>query len=124
VTSANVTGALDDLFKDAAKSTLSLLFSLRHDFPTEWSAFVNSSTNAPFAVHLKSDYFPYFTHGRAVTIEAIALHATASTPETIAVVATTPFDITLPLPSAGSILQRNADASVFLIVRYSFQSTP
>lgn len=37
--------ALDGLFQQASQSNLALLFSLRDDFPTEWSAFVNGTAN-------------------------------------------------------------------------------
>ena len=42
-----VTAALDAVFEDATKSPLALIFSLRHDFPNEWAAFVNSTAQAP-----------------------------------------------------------------------------
>ena len=38
VVPSDVKKALDDLFQPANQSNLALLFSLRHDFPTEWSA--------------------------------------------------------------------------------------
>src|SRR5262249_23298290 len=35
-----VKAALDDLLQEAKQSNLAVLFSLQHDFPTEWAAFV------------------------------------------------------------------------------------
>ena len=58
----SVKAALDDLFQEANQSNLALLFSLRHDFPTEWSAFVNGGND--FSATIRKDYFPYFTQGK------------------------------------------------------------
>ena len=41
VDQTKVNAALDEIFAEAAQSDLAMLFSLRHDFPTEWSAFAN-----------------------------------------------------------------------------------
>ena len=38
-----VKAALDDLLQQANQSNLALLYSLRHDFPTEWSAFMSGT---------------------------------------------------------------------------------
>src|SRR5262249_16583652 len=61
-----VTAVLDDLFQQVTLSNLALLFSLRHDFPTEWSAFVNGAGD--FAATIRKEYFPYFTKGKTITI--------------------------------------------------------
>jgi hypothetical protein len=44
-------------FAAAGQSTQALMFNLRYDFPTEWSAFVNGTTG--FSVTLLKDNFPY-----------------------------------------------------------------
>ena len=64
--------ALDNLFQEVSQSNLALLFSLRHDFPTEWSAFVNGAGN--FTATIRKDYFPYFTQGKAITITGLELY--------------------------------------------------
>jgi hypothetical protein len=51
-----VKAALDDLFQQASQPNLALLFSLRHDFPTEWSVFVNGVNN--FDVTIRKEPFP------------------------------------------------------------------
>src|SRR5262249_46679686 len=66
--------ALDDLFQQTNQSNLALLFSLRHDFPTEWSAFVNSKTNAPFTATIHRDYFPCFTQSKQIQITSFDLY--------------------------------------------------
>jgi hypothetical protein len=51
-----------------------LLFNLRYDFPTEWSAFVKGSGD--FAVTLQKDYFPYMVQSATqLTIDALTLYA-------------------------------------------------
>lgn len=60
-----VKAALDDLFQQANQAGLALLFSLHHDFPTEWSAFVNGTDD--FTATIRKDYFPYFTQGNGKT---------------------------------------------------------
>lgn len=60
---------LEELVGKANKSGLALLFSLRHDFPTEWHQFVTGSAN--FAATVKWEYFPYFTQGKDITIDTV-----------------------------------------------------
>jgi hypothetical protein len=58
------------LLADATRRPLSRLFSLRHEFPTEWNRFVNMPTaqvNA-MTVDLAAARFPYFAEGRTITI--------------------------------------------------------
>jgi hypothetical protein len=46
---------------------LALLFSLKHDFPTEWHQFLRS-TDSKFTAQLKREYFPYFAQGKKIKI--------------------------------------------------------
>jgi hypothetical protein len=64
--------ALDELFEEASKSNLALLFSLRHDFPTEWSAFVNGT--GAFSATIRKAYFPYFTQGKKIIISGLVMY--------------------------------------------------
>ncbi|HEX7312610.1 MAG TPA: hypothetical protein VF297_01745 [Pyrinomonadaceae bacterium] len=119
--------ALGDLLQQASQANLSLLFSLRHDFPGEWSAFVNGAGD--FSVRLRKDYFPYMAQDRMPSINALELHAqhgTTPDPRTV----TVPQDLAdelngpdrasdLSIPPDAAVLKRDADARVFLIIRYS-----
>jgi hypothetical protein len=49
------------------------LFSLKHDFLTEWHRF-NTGTNN-FVATVKRDHFPYFTQGKQITIGGLQIHA-------------------------------------------------
>jgi hypothetical protein len=56
VDGAKVKTALNDLLQEASQSNLALLFSLRHDFPSEWSSFVNGTGD--FTATIRKDFFP------------------------------------------------------------------
>jgi hypothetical protein len=120
--------ALDELLQQASQANLALLFSLRHDFPTEWSAFINGAGD--FAVRLSMDYFPYMAHSQTLTINALELYAQNGAllaKRTIPVPANLANDLNgtarasnLSIPFDAAVLRRVADARVFLIIRYSF----
>ena len=121
--------ALDALFQDNDPALdFALLFSLRHDFPTEWSAFVNGTED--FTATIRKDFFPYFTQGKAITVTGLDLYgqdvtkhhgiadpgaATTSLagPQAQFAVAAAP-----DAPGPMQVLKRVANAQVFLIVRY------
>ncbi len=49
------------------------LFSLRHEFPSEWAAFVASGGNdAPFTLTLTADHFPYWA-GPKLKVDSVEL---------------------------------------------------
>jgi hypothetical protein len=72
---------LERLVAEANGAGLALMFSLKHDFPTEWHQFVAANSGlpeptVPFSAPVKRDYFPYFTQGRDLSVDAIQLVAT------------------------------------------------
>ena len=126
---SSVTQELPSLFSEVT-TNLALLFSLRHDFPTEWAAFVNS--NANFKAKIRRDYFPYFTQGRTITITGLELYGedvtkhdaigNPASPTSLP----SPTDATTGLGTSSeftidsaqtAVLSRTAD-DVFLIVHY------
>jgi hypothetical protein len=71
---AQATRELTTMFDTAGQSSQALLFCLRYDFPTEWSAFVNSTSD--FTVTLDKQSFPYYVQsGRKLTIDKVTLYA-------------------------------------------------
>jgi hypothetical protein len=132
---AKVNAALDELFQQASQANLALLFSLRYDFPTEWSAFVNGAGD--FTAAIRKDYFPYFTQGKQkqITIagfdiygQDVSVHhgvgkqdawdkATNDLNDKDKQV----FTVTVApdVPGPIQVLTRRADAEAFLIIRYS-----
>ena len=57
---------LEERLSTAAESGLALLFSMRHDFPSEWAAFTQGA--GELGVSLTKDMFPYIAQGHAVTL--------------------------------------------------------
>ena len=122
--------SLKTMVAEVGTSGLGLLFSLRHDFPTEWAAFVNSTTNAPFTATLRKDYFPYFTQGKSITIAGLDLygqdvtkhHAVGDPAAATNALSGQAAQFTLIAepdePGPTQVLTRTASTQVFLIVRY------
>src|SRR5205807_4723179 len=133
VDSTKVKAALADLFEQTTQTNLALLFSLRHDFPTEWSAFANGKGD--FAATIRRDCFPYFTQGKTITVTAAELYdgedvsrhhaigtADAWSAATAALGSNQAFTVTIPEDSSGStpdVMTRRTAAQVFLIVQYT-----
>ena len=124
-----VKAALDDLFRQANQAGLTLLFSLRHDFPTEWAAFANGTGD--FTAAIRKDYFPYFAQGKTITITGLDLYAGTDVSKHHAIgspaAATVDlgnkqaFTVTARPDPAGptQVLTRTASAEVFLIIQYA-----
>jgi hypothetical protein len=113
---------------DAGQVGLALLFSLRHDFPTEWSAFAAGGPS--FAARLRKDHFPYLVQDETLVIDSLDLYArhnrqlakrTEAAPATLATLADAlngpdrAADLPALAPDAN-VLKR--DSQAFLIVRY------
>lgn len=120
--------ALDAQLQQVDQSRLALFFSLRHDFPTEWSVFVNGTGN--FSAKIKKDHFPYFTQGKSVTVTGLELfakdvtkhHATGNAGTATADLSVhSQFTFSAAPDPAGpsQVLSRVADANVYLVVRYN-----
>ncbi len=121
---------LDDLFQAGGQTEFALLFSLSHDFPTEWSAFVSGTGD--FTATIRREYFPYFTQGKKVTVVGLELyngndvskHTSIADQPTLDAATTDLGDIskgafTVAAKADGVVLARAADADVFLVARYS-----
>jgi len=131
---SKVKTALDELFQQANNSGLALIFNLRHDFPTEWSAFVNGAGD--FNATIRMDYFPYFTLGKQkqISISGYELYGQDVTKHRVvgkaddwsaatnylAEISKQAFTITLQpdMPGPNQILTRTEGGNVFFIVRY------
>ena len=114
-----------------------LLFNLRYDFPTEWSAFVNGAGD--FTVTLAKSFFPYAVQAAAgLTIDSLTLYtgvpASAGAAPSLASVIPAGLDLTalsaalggpageapLTLPADDSVLTRDLTSQVFLVLQYHF----
>jgi len=125
VNPTKVKKALDDLLQQADQANLALLFSLRHDFPTEWSAFVNGAGD--FAAPIRKDYFPYFTQGKQIKITGLDLygpqvtkHDTVGDPAAAAATKDLSEKGQFTFTRGPTEVLTRTSSQVFLIVRYSF----
>jgi hypothetical protein len=123
-----VARALGDLFQDglaANEDGLWVLLSLRHEFPTGWSAFVNGDGN--FTATVLASHFPYFAQQKQITITGMELYAPDVTRHHP--VGQTDWDnystelkdkqaFSIDIPQ-DQVLTRKQDAEVFLIIKYS-----
>jgi len=119
---------LGGLIEDTDTSGLVQLFSLRHEFATEWRRFVTGDDD--FEATIKKDYFPYFVQRGAITLTSVELYAIrdneffATTPEGVDVADLTDalngdgsFELTLA--EDDTVLLRGDEGFVFLLFRYS-----
>jgi hypothetical protein len=124
------TNELVTMLDVAGQSGQALMFCLRYDFPTEWSAFVNGTAN--FAVTLQKDYFPYMVQSaKQVTVDALTLYAGSGgkvapvTPPNVGITLPATFSgaawtAPLSLPSDATVMTRDPSQQVFLVLRYHF----
>jgi hypothetical protein len=123
------TKQLRELIGAANTSGLVQLFSLKHDFPSEWHRFVTS--NQAFKATVKKGYFPYFVQGENIRISKVELHAVqdqevlSAEPNGLNVADLTrslkdgnEFEIVL---AADNVLKREQEAQVFLLFKYATQ---
>ena len=135
------TKELKNMLNTAGGSGQALLFCLRYDFPTEWSAFVNGSGN--FTVTLDKQFFPYSVQGPTnLTIDGLTLYtettASPSTPPALSSVAPlgqaalsalsadlggSTGQAQLSLPSDDTVLTRELTRQVFLVLQYHFTAS-
>jgi hypothetical protein len=127
---AQATRELLQMLDTQGQSSQALLFCLRYDFPTEWSAFINGTGN--FQVALERQYFPYMVQSaKKLTIDNLALYAANGAK----VASVTPaVDLAtlsgnlnaaagsapLSLPSDAVVLVRAQTQLVFLVLQYHF----
>lgn len=116
---------LQNVIKAANASGLIRLFSLRHDFPSEWHRFVNGTGN--FEATIKKEFFPYFVQGKAIEINSSSLIPVQInkplSPVSIDVdsnVLQGNEEFALSL-SEMTALQRSQDAQVFLALKYTIK---
>jgi len=122
---APVVQALDDRLEQ--QGNLALIFSLRHDFSTEWSAFVNAVA-ANLSIRLRKDFFLYLVQSRTLVLaDPLELYASGDNclvERPVALQALTGdldedgFD-DLSIPADKAVTP--GPSTVFLIVRYAVE---
>jgi hypothetical protein len=118
---------LRDQLATQNQSGLALLFSLPHDFPTEWSRFLAGTE--PLTIRLREDFFPYLVKSETLAIDALDLYAPVDKKlkkRTVPVPGTMSDDLNasdgvaeLTIPPDATVLKREAGLQAFLIVHYS-----
>ncbi|HXP19937.1 MAG TPA: hypothetical protein VN840_09870 [Streptosporangiaceae bacterium] len=127
---AQATRELQQMLDTAGQSGQALLFCLRYDFPTQWSAFVNGTGD--FAVTLSRQFFPYAAAtARNLTVDALTLYAGSGG----AVTSVNPAvdlaglsagltgaagEAPLSLPADGTVMTQDPAQQVFLVLQYHF----
>lgn len=119
---------LKELIGEANTAGLGLLFSLKHEFPSEWHRFNTGTDN--FVAVVKRDHFPYFTQGKEIAIDALQIHTIED--GKLGSVAPQGLDLDafsetlkgegafeLSLAPDGAALVRNKGAYVFILIKYS-----
>ncbi|GAA3264545.1 hypothetical protein [Streptomyces labedae] len=122
--------ALEDIeavLKVANSSGLALLFSLRHDFPTAWSAFAQSEDPGNLQIKLSKSLFPYMVQDKEIDIaDEFELYAgttklvrrTIETPSGFsALLNKSPNEASLSLSADPTVLTKEAH-DAFLVVKY------
>jgi hypothetical protein len=120
------TDELKTVLSDSDSPRLTLLFSLRHDFPAEWAAFISGTGD--LTIPIRKSLFPYLAQGGRVTIDGLTLYApgkSALAQLTVAVpdglsdgINGTSETSALPLHADGKVLTRSSIAQAFLVVQY------
>jgi hypothetical protein len=123
------TKELVDALNDAGSAGLALLLSLKHDFPSEWIAFVNGTGD--LAIPLQKVLFPYLAQSTAVSLDELRLYAqtqgqlaqvTVPVPEKLSDELNAASGVSIvTLPVDGKVLTRSSDAEAFLLVRYRLE---
>ena len=127
------TKELQTMLAAAGQAPQYLMFCLRYDFPTEWSAFVNGT--GAFAAALQKSFFPYSVQSAKVTVSKLTLYT--QNPAGTSVSSLTPtVDLTalsanlnsasatdnLSLAGDAQVLVRSLSRQVFLMLQYSFKT--
>jgi hypothetical protein len=130
VQSKDVVADLRERFAAAASKTLARSFSLRHDFPTEWAAFLGG--DAGLSLRIEKSWFPYFVQPAKVSLRAAELYGISGDdlvrgPSPVADDALAALDaqlaaegaFTLTVPADEQVVRRDGTADPHLILRYT-----
>jgi hypothetical protein len=132
VRSDAVLADLRERFAAAAGQTLARSFSLRHDFPTDWAAFL--SGGAGLSPRVEKSWFPYFAQSATINLKAVELYGIsgdelvrgpspvdgATLPALDAQLAAS-GEFTLAVSPDDTVVRRDRKADPYLIVWYTIQ---
>lgn len=127
---------LHSLVGEAGTSGLGLLLNLRHDFSTEWTAFLRGTGD--LTIKISKDNFPYLAQSRTINISGFELYGLSGNnppkkhsagDAAIWQAASTAlseqqsfiFKVPVDAPGPAQVVTRLADAEIWLIVRYTLE---
>ncbi len=120
VPTEKVNNSLNNLLSTGV-SELALLFSLKHDFATEWAAFANSPDTNNIVVRLQKEHFPYWVQGKTLDIiginQLISNNTGLISNSIISVHPDINDNISIPLNRTEAL--ENKRDHLFLLVRYN-----
>jgi len=127
---APATKELVAMLDTVGQSGQALMFCLRFDFPSQWYAFVTGTAN--FTLDLTKDLLPYMVQSaNRITIDALTLYAAIAS-KIVSVTPTvdlgalasglsaTAGTAILSLPSDATVMTRDLNQQVFLVMQYHF----
>lgn len=116
-------GAVNNIktkIREASALGLARLFSLRHDFSSEWHQFVTGTGTEDFKATIKKSYFPFFAQGKTIKIDKIecfTIPNTGQNPKTLNLVdgfnGEDEFELLIP--------DVDRETQVFVIFHYSIE---
>jgi len=117
------------LVAEADQVGLARLFSLRHDFPSEWYAFATATGTGDFATTLRPTHFPYFSRVGTIQITGARLYALTGRDLVGITLGDLDLDalstgleqeagVELSLPRDQQVLVPDDDREVFLVLTY------
>ena len=122
-------GSISALVKDATKSPLVRMFSLKHDFPDNWHQFISSDTDLKATI--KKEHFPYLVQNKTLSIQAIKLISTVDITKTTSPLGTDLSGLSDSLNGVereseislevDTVLIRDKDIDVFLLIGYTLE---
>ncbi len=120
---------LNELLEEEKSSGLIQMFSLKHDFPTEWHQFLNSAKK--IKVTIKKEHFPYLVQYKTLNINTIELKSISDLNKTTSLPKDDLVDINKKIENntkkaelsfdADDVLKPEEDANVFLLIGYTLK---
>jgi hypothetical protein len=118
------------------ENNLPRIFSVKHEFPTEWHQFVNGTED--LAITIKKSHFPFFVQGKTIALTKLELytiqHEQLSPPVTLTELNKTNLsnhlnqedECSLSIPAVledeASGIVRDKQSQVFMVFHYSLSS--
>ena len=91
----DVTERLMDSLNRLNGRTMERLFSLRHDFSSDWHRFTKRMEDGPFKAEIRKDFFPYWAQGIDLSLRSVKLFGIGLKDQLSEETTENPFDNTI-----------------------------